>query len=213
MKTFEKYSVVLWDWNGTLLDDVWLAVEIMNKILYRRKLPTLTIERYKEIFDFPVIKYYSALGFDFEKDSFEILAREFIDEYNQRVLECKLFEPVREVLSRLQEKNISQFILSAYKEENLLQTVKEYKIEHFFNQIMGLNDHYAESKVCLAKSWIQEKKINPKQILFIGDTLHDYEVASSIGIECLIITKGHQSYDRLKNHRLNLIEKMEDLLK
>ena len=68
-----KYTHVIWDWNGTLLDDNWLCVEVMNTLLSSRNLPLLTLERYRDIFDFPVKNYYEKLGFNFKKESFEIV--------------------------------------------------------------------------------------------------------------------------------------------
>jgi len=76
-----KYKRVIWDWNGTLINDVCLVVEIMNKMLKKRNLPRIDSKIYREIFDFPVTKYYLTLGFDFSKELFEELTDEFISEY------------------------------------------------------------------------------------------------------------------------------------
>ena len=42
----QKYRHIIWDWNGTLLDDAWLCVEILNEILRRRNEQPVTHERY-----------------------------------------------------------------------------------------------------------------------------------------------------------------------
>ena len=60
-----KHKHIIWDWNGTLINDVWLVVEAMNKMLKKRNLPKIDSKKYREIFDFPVTEYYSKLGFDF----------------------------------------------------------------------------------------------------------------------------------------------------
>ena len=86
----KKYRHLIWDWNGTLLDDAWLCREIMNGQLRRRSLPVLSQKKYEEIFDFPVEKYYRALGFDWGRESFQEAGTEFIVEYEQRKKECSL---------------------------------------------------------------------------------------------------------------------------
>ena len=90
---------VIWDWNGTLLDDAWLCREIMNGQLRKRGLPTLRAERYEAIFDFPVEGYYRKVGFDWKKESFEEAGTEFIVEYENTnrtfkitVLNCYIFD-------------------------------------------------------------------------------------------------------------------------
>ena len=60
---------IIWDWNGTLINDAWLFVEIMNEELKDRKLPLITVKDYRKHFTFPVKKYYENLGFNFEKEN------------------------------------------------------------------------------------------------------------------------------------------------
>ncbi len=142
-----KYKHIIWDWNGTLIDDIWLVVEKMNKILKKRNMPGIDAKKYREIFDFLVTKYYAKLGFDFSKESFEKLTVEFIGEYYTRFNECNLFDEAEEVLKKIRNMGISQSILSASKEDVLTEKIKYYGIDKYFCRIMGLDNHYAESKV------------------------------------------------------------------
>src|SRR3712207_913570 len=72
---------VIWDWNGTLLNDVDHAIETMNHLLTDHSLPILDKARYQKIFDFPVKGYYDSLGFDYAKESFESLCHRFVDRF------------------------------------------------------------------------------------------------------------------------------------
>ena len=81
MPKSSQYKHIIWDWNGTLLNDGWLFVDIMNSILRQRKMDTITLEKYRNIFGFPIKDYYIKLGFDLEKESFEESGMEFIKEY------------------------------------------------------------------------------------------------------------------------------------
>ena len=81
-----KYKHVIWDWNGTLVDDTWLCVEIINKLLKKRNLKLVTIDDYKEKFMFPVREYYIELGFNFEDEPFEVSGLEFINEFKKDYL-------------------------------------------------------------------------------------------------------------------------------
>ena len=64
-------KAIIWDWNGTLLDDVELCINSMNLLLKERNLQALTIDRYREIFTFPVKEYYQKAGFNFKTENFE----------------------------------------------------------------------------------------------------------------------------------------------
>ena len=128
-KKIFDYKHIIWDWNGTLIDDVWLVVEIMNKMLKKRHLATIDAKKYREIFDFPVTKYYLKLGFDFSKESFEQLTVEFIGEYYDRFNECKLFAQAENILKKIKQRGILQIILSASKEDTLIDKIKYYGIK------------------------------------------------------------------------------------
>ena len=84
-------AYVVWDWNGTLFDDVALCIQVMNGMLEKRGLPQLAgPEQYRQVFTFPVEEYYKALGFDFGREPFSQLAVEYISEYDRRALGCPL---------------------------------------------------------------------------------------------------------------------------
>jgi phosphoglycolate phosphatase len=75
---FFSYRHIIWDWNGTLLDDKWLCIESINLVLKARDLQPIDEERYSRIFRFPVKDYYKEVGFDFSTEPFERPAMEFI---------------------------------------------------------------------------------------------------------------------------------------
>jgi len=210
-KKIIEYQHIIWDWNGTLINDTWLVVEIINKMLARRKLQEVNQERHRDIFDFPVMNYYSTIGFDFSKESFEKLTDEFISEYYDRFNECKLFDEAEGVLKQIRERGILQSVLSASQEDLLKAKIKHYGIDKYFYNIIGLKNHYAESKIERGKSWITQLNLEPRDVLLIGDTIHDYEVSKSIGCDCLLVANGHHSYERLASQGVEVIKTLQEM--
>ena len=199
------YKHIIWDWNGTLLDDVDIVIDAMNNLLKRRKLPLLDIEKYKDIFTFPVKDYYTRLGFDFNEEPFEKLAIEYISEFNSSNYQFKLHKGVEEVLKRVRNMNISQSILSASQEQELNEIVQKLNINKFIVKAAGLNDHYAISKVERGKELLVDLDLEPIDALLIGDTIHDYEVSRELGCDCLLVCNGHQCYEKLKWCNVDII--------
>ena len=212
LKLISQIRGVIWDWNGTLLNDTILAVESMNSMLTKRGLPELSIGQYKKVFTFPVKDYYQIIGFDFDKEPFEIPALEFIDQYNQMVWDCSLHDNAMEVLNYFKNGGIGQYILSAMKQEMLDQCLNYYQISHFFKMASGLDDHYANSKLDTGGMMIRKLNLKPKELLLIGDTFHDFEVASQLGCSCILVSNGHQSYERLKSTGVLVVEDLAQLM-
>ena len=85
------------------------------------------------------------------------------------------------------------------KHESLIESVRLKNIQSYFQSIRGIQDHYAQSKLDNAVQMIQEHQLKADNCLLIGDTIHDHEVAESIGCDCILIAAGHQSRDRLES--------------
>ena len=203
-----KIKHIIWDWNGTLLNDNWLSIKAINILLKKYNLPTVNKEKYLEIFTFPVIEYYKKLGFDLNQTPFSNVGTEFIVEYTNRMFEADLQDEARDTLNYFSEIGISQSLLSAAKQQMLDDLMKFHNLEKYFLKVSGLTDHYANSKVDAGKSWIKELKYNSNEVLLIGDTLHDVEVANEIGTECVLIAQGHTTYDRLRSSGKNVFHNL-----
>lgn len=195
--TNKNIKHIIWDWNGTLFDDVVLCKDIMNNILKRFDLPELTLEKYRGIFTFPVQDYYQRAGLDFSVTSFEILGKDFMDEYERRKYECDLHIGVRKGLEDISQSGITQSILSAYHHATLEEIVDHFKIRHYFNMLYGLDNIYAGGKTEIGKKLVSDLPFNKEEILLVGDTIHDKDVAAELGINVIIIANGHQDHERL----------------
>jgi len=193
-----KYSHIFWDWNGTLLDDVWLSVEVLSEMQEKRGLSKITAEIYREKFAFPVINFYEEIGFDFGKEDFQIVGAEFIDIYNSKREKCMLFSGAKELLSEIKNSPIKQSILSAYEINNLKSIVSNHNINHLFENVVGLDNIYAHSKVELGVNYFSNLNLNPSELLFVGDTEHDASVASALGCDCVLLESGHSTKSRLE---------------
>ena len=212
-KILNNYNHLIWDWNGTLFDDVKLCSDIMNMLLTQESLPNISVQKYKSIFTFPVIDYYKLAGHKFEKKSFEVLGKQFIDEYELRKNNCLLFPGVIDILTELRSKNINQYLLSAYEQNSLNKILEYFGIKNFFNQIVGLDNIYAGGKSHLAYNLASKIRSNGSagKILLIGDTIHDYEVAKEINSECILISQGHQDEERLLKLNVPVVKDFNEL--
>ena len=204
-----KWDVVLWDFNGTLLDDIDMGIKSVNTLLARRSLPIIeSREQYYSVFGFPIKDYYKRLGFDFDVEPYEKLAIEWVEEYLENVKRATLRAGVDKLLEFFTSLGIEQTIISMTEQDMLISQVKSLGIEGYFSDIMGLDNIHANSKTALASEW---RKNHPSaNAIFIGDTSHDAESACAAGADCVIVAGGHQSLDSLSG--LNVFPDFNALL-
>jgi len=208
----KKCRHVIWDWNGTLFDDAWLCVECINTLLEKRGMPLVTIDHYQQVFDFPVIGYYERIGFDFSVESWHAVAAEYIEEYDRRRFDCRLQDDAMEALNACAQRGLIQSILSAYKQGTLEEIVDFFGARGFFTRIVGLDDIYADSKVDNGQRLMEKLDCCGSEVVLIGDTIHDFEVARAIGADCVLVPSGHQARERLESCGVRVPDSLKDVL-
>ena len=187
-----KYTHIIWDFNGTIFDDVEIGIESVNALLAARNMPLISSkEYYRSVHSFPVIDYYKKIGFDFSKESFDDIAVEWVREYMSRLSKAGVHQEALEMLSYIRKNGAKQILLSATEEKMLLGQVKDLGIEPYFDEICGMDNIYAHGKKSLAERWRQNHP--DARALLVGDTDHDFEVAQVMGADCILFAGGHQS--------------------
>lgn len=196
---------VIWDWNGTLLDDVELAVAAIGEVLEAHGLPKIEAAAYRETFCFPISEYYRRLGFGIGTEAFEMATRQFVESYRKRVPEGRLHFGTIEVLKALQGRSLKQSILSAAHQKDLHELLAHFGIDSYFDHVYGLDDHYAASKVERGRQLLAVCGVPASESVLIGDTDHDWEVGQALGIDVILLADGHQTEERLKHLAAKLI--------
>ncbi len=203
---------VIWDWNGTLLDDTLLCITTINKLLDERNLATIDEKKYKELFGFPVIDFYIKLGFDFEKESFEDLSVDYMRLYMEGLKKAPLAYTATYALKRIRKKGKLQYILSVMEKPDLVNSVMQKGIKGYFSKIYGTTNKLGESKVSIGKLLIEREQLIPRDTLLVGDTIHDYEVAMELGCQVILLSSGHQDSSRLKSLGVPVVEGLDELM-
>ena len=205
-------KLVIWDWNGTLLDDTALCYSIANDMRAERGMPLLqNVETYRGLFRFPVIDYYRAMGYTFERESYEDISVEFVSEYARRIMECALQPHARETLLRVRAAGRRQVLLSATGADRLAIQAEAFGVSDCFDEIIGAENNLAHGKAEQARALIERSGVSPAETLFVGDTDHDCEIASAAGCACTLLTSGHQPRATLERLGVPLIDDLAEV--
>ena len=186
---------ILWDWNGTLLDDVAAAVGALNRMLVKRGARPITIEHYRRRFGFPVRPFYAELGVDLAKWDWD----EICEDFHTFVLEePQAVRPdARAALELAASLGFRQSILSALRQDKLEAALAANGFLGFFDRIFGVDNLDGASKLDRGRELMASLGPAADAPVFIGDTLHDAEVARELGGRCVLVSCGHQMPDRL----------------
>lgn len=188
---------VLFDWNGTLLDDLDHTVETANHFLSAQNIEPFDRDSYRKHFNFPVKDCYEKLGYDFDILSYEEMSHQFVDRFMAGVHQSNLFDFARPLLQKLKNADKKVFLLSATEQNCLDQLIEQFDLNSLFTGVYGINNRLAASKVYRGHQLIEEHGVDPAQSVMVGDTLHDLEVAETLGMDAVLIDHGHHCTTRL----------------
>lgn len=205
-------NTVVWDWNGTLINDVSLNISIMNNLLKEYGLPQINYNQYRSFFCFPVRLFYSKLGFRVTDEiEYTKLVSKFNNSYQNHMMNLNLFKGTKELLIDLKANGIKQILISGLNNKDLQRHVIGNGISDCFDMIIGSNVFDANDKNTIVEKLIESQELNPKETLFVGDTVGDYKIATNNGCECVIVTYGHQNKLTLQGYTSNLIDEITGL--
>ena len=207
------YKNIIWDWNGTIINDAWVFVDIMNVVLQKKGLPLTTLKHYRQNFCFPIQNYWRNLGFQFTEEVFNELNACFIEEYQKKMFLPALHGGLKLLLKDLKAQGVRQFVLSASENSLLKKAVTYYRLEFFFSGIYGVDNLNAAGKEVLGLLLCNEHQLLPSETLFIGDTEYDFRVAKSLGCAVVLISHGHINSLRLLKTGCVVVSSVKELEK
>ncbi|MHA1562786.1 MAG: HAD family hydrolase, partial [Promethearchaeota archaeon] len=116
----------------------------------------------------------------------------------------------KDVLEYLQQKGAKQFVISAMEVGKLKQAIENKGISHYFEEILGLNNNFASGKMDLVKEFARNRKdmLDSSDVWMIGDTEHDFYIASELKWDSILVSQGHHSYSRLSAVSDNVVRNL-----
>jgi phosphoglycolate phosphatase len=189
---------ILWDWNGTLLDDTQAAFDTLNIMLRKRGAAEITMDFYRDNFAFPVRPFYEAIGVKLEAEDWDALAVEYHDIYAAQPK--KLNIETTAALSAVAAAGAGQSIISALRQDLLnAAVVDEYGLGGFFEYVYGVDNLDGASKFTRAQELVETlRRRGEDDLTLIGDSLHDKEVADGLGVKCVLCSQGSHAHWRLE---------------
>ena len=200
-----EYTHIIWDWNGTLLNDISASLASVNDMLDMRGMPHIDLDFYKECIGTPIRKFYDRV-FDMEKEDYSIIIKQYNEGYLKHLESCGLTDGAREAIEYFASCGVRQAIVSSSNNDQLCENIKKYGLDGCFDAVLGSADFYAGSKIDRARDYLEKTGAENGRILVIGDLEHDADMAKELGADCVLLTSGHEHFSRLKTADAVLID-------
>ena len=206
------YKHIIFDWNGTILDDSEINYELTMLEFDECGIKRIDYDEFKKNLIFPLIDFLKKYGFDGNMPQYLELCKLYQEKYMEKLPEISLYSDAKETLSFLKEHDVSLYILSAFKQDLLIDCVERFGIYQYFDEVLGLKKGDGGSKVENALNFFNADKFKKEELLMIGDTVHDAEVAKALGIDCILVSCGYQYKDTLQKTGYKVFDSLSEVI-
>jgi phosphoglycolate phosphatase-like HAD superfamily hydrolase len=208
----QEAAHIVWDWNGTLLNDNDAIIGATNAAFAELGLEPLTLERYRALYCVPVPKFYERLMGRLPTDAeWEVMDEIFHRYYAEHRVRCGLTEGAVELLTGWRSAGHSQSLLSMYVHEELVPLVRGFGIEPHFVRVDGRTGPSGGSK---AEHMVRHLKalagIEPTRTVVIGDAADDAVAALHVGARAVLYTGGSHSRASLEGVGVPVVDTLEE---
>ncbi|MBT2508210.1 HAD family hydrolase [Streptomyces sp. ISL-98] len=203
---------LVWDWNGTLLDDISAVIGATNAAFAEIGLEPITLARYQELYCVPIPRFYERLMGRLPTDAeWVVMDEAFHRHYTERRVACGLTQGVEDLLLEWQSGGRSQSLLSMYGHEQLLPVVRGYGIERHFIRIDGRTGPSGGSKAAhMTRHVAALGGVASDRVVVIGDAVDDAVAAAHVGARAVLYTGGSHSRASLEQAGVPVVDTLEE---
>ncbi|MFD7980018.1 HAD family hydrolase [Streptomyces sp. NPDC059071] len=203
---------LVWDWNGTLLDDIGAVIGATNAAFAELGLEAITLERYRELYTVPVPKFYERLmGRLPTEEEWLVMDDAFHRHYWQRADGCGLTAGAAELLAARRASGSTQSLLSLAPHAELIPLVRRHGIAEHFVRMDGRVGNSTDGKSGhMVRHLAALENIPAERIVVIGDAADDAVAAAHVGAKAVLYTGGSHSRASLERVGVPVVDSLAE---
>ena len=188
----------IFDWSGTLVDDLPPVIHATNAVMRHHGVPELTREQFLHEFELPFARFYARKLPGADLATLEPI---FHEAFVQSTEKASPLPHAEAFLRFCQSTGRRCYVLSAAHPDHLQKQAADFSFLPFFDEVhAGIRDKTAEIHAILARH-----RLDPTETVFIGDMTHDVETAHHGGVRSIAVLTGYQDAARLASARPDVI--------
>jgi phosphoglycolate phosphatase-like HAD superfamily hydrolase len=190
---------VVWDWNGTLLDDNHAVLAAVNSVCAQYGRAAVTLEEWRAVFSRPILACYEkVLAQPLTEADWDVIDRAYHSAYRLELDTCGLAAGVPDLLHEWRDAGRTQSLLSMWFHDELVPLIGKLSLTDLFARVDGLRGYnMGGSKAAHLIEHLEAQELDPADVVLIGDVVDDAEAAAQAGAQCVLVTTGMMPRERL----------------
>ena len=196
-----RVSHVVWDWNGTLLDDNQVVLAAVNEVCAGFGRTELSWSEWQAAYARPMrVSYEQILARVLDEEEWARVDKLYHERYDALLHTCGLAAGVTDALRQWNESGRTQSLLSMWFHARLTPTIEQFGLTQYFTRIDRLAGEVGgDSKAASLIRHLEAQNLNPADVVLIGDVVDDALAARSAGSHCILVTTGAMARSALES--------------
>lgn len=191
MITTRKYKLVIFDWDGTVMDSIGRIVSSMQNAALQAGLECPNQTDVENIIGMSLPKAIPVLFPNATHEQESLLLKHYKDEYiSGNKIATPLFEGVLELLTKLKESGVLLAVATGKGRIGLNRVMAETHTTDFFQATWCGDEAQSKPHPEMLERLLAHFKLEPSDALMIGDTSFDMEMAQRAGVDSIAVTYG-----------------------
>jgi phosphoglycolate phosphatase-like HAD superfamily hydrolase len=210
----QRLDHVVWDWNGTILDDNDAVVTAVNTVCAAFGRDAIDLPYLRSIYRRPLLDCYrELLRRDLSAADWATIDRTYHHAYRELLSMTRLAPGIPDELHRWADRGGSQSLLSMWFHDELVPLVTEHGLAALFTRIDGLRvDVGGHGKTAHLIEHLEALRLERGRVLLIGDVLDDADAAKAAGVRCVLVTTGVMTRSTLESAGVPVVDSVAEAL-
>ncbi|HEX5118965.1 MAG TPA: HAD family hydrolase [Pseudonocardiaceae bacterium] len=210
----EHVRHVVWDWNGTILDDNDAAVAAVNAVCAAYGRAPVDLEHWRSIYRRPIQDCYADLfGRAISAEDWADIDRRYHDAYRALLATTRLSPGIPDELRRWRAAGGTQSLLSMWFHDELVPMVSEHGLAELFLRVDGLRTAVGgHGKTDHLREHLAALDLDPADVLLVGDVLDDAVAAEAVGTRCVLVATGMSGPATLRASGVPVVDSVAEAL-
>jgi phosphoglycolate phosphatase-like HAD superfamily hydrolase len=205
------HSHLVWDWNGTLLDDLPIVIDAVNRSIGAFGVNAITADDYRDHYTRPVRHFYDRIfARPITDEEWLRLNAGFHEAYFEAATHVELAPGAREAMHRLSEAGWTQSLLSMSPHDWLEGIVERLAITETFEMVDGLSGPTGGAKAIHLEEHLDMLEVPGESVVVVGDTPDDVAAARHVGARAILFHGGSHHMEVLVSQGVPIAETIEE---
>ncbi|WP_111976441.1 HAD-IA family hydrolase [Algibacillus agarilyticus] len=207
-----KYKVIIFDWDGTLMDSIGKIVHCMQETATKMQFTVPSYDKAKSIIGLSLEKAIATLFPEESDDNRSAFSLAYSDVFKNTTFSAPLFDDALPLLNDLIEKQALLAVATGKRRAGLTRIFENTQTEHYFKASRCADECASKPDPQMLLEIVQELGVNMEECVFIGDTVHDLAMAEACNMDHIGITHGAgHAEDLIKHNPVAMVDSLTEL--